>query len=123
MSKQSGLSRSKSSKETQEETVKQAQSEQYRHQSNILDITLLSPPSTLYPIHTPLQSPHFNSKQKNADIAVIFLALEFKNLNFMAPFYGRGSTASRLEPLRGGSLLFTTKFPEISGTQIQTKFT
>ena len=23
----------------------------------------------------------------------------------MAPFYGRGSTASRLEPLRGGSLL------------------
>ena len=34
----------------------------------------------------------------------------------MAPFHGRGSTASRLEPLRGGSLLFTTKFPEISGT-------
>ena len=28
----------------------------------------------------------------------------------MAPFYRRGSTASRLEPLRGGSLLFTTKF-------------
>ena len=36
--------------------------------------------------------------------------------NFMAPFYGWGSTASRLEPLRGGSLLFTTKFQEISGT-------
>ena len=36
--------------------------------------------------------------------------------NFMATFYGWGSTASRLEPLRGGSLLFTTKFPEISGT-------
>ena len=34
----------------------------------------------------------------------------------MAPFYGRGSTASRLEPLRGSSLLFTTKFPEIPGT-------
>ena len=31
-----------------------------------------------------------------------------KTLNFMAPFYGWGSTASRLEPLRGGSLLFTT---------------
>ena len=31
----------------------------------------------------------------------------------MAPFYGWGSTASRLELLRGGSLLFTTKFPEI----------
>ena len=34
-------------------------------------------------------------------------------LYFMAPFYGWGSTASSLEPLRGGSLLFTTKFPEI----------
>ena len=32
----------------------------------------------------------------------------------MAPFYGWGSTASKLEPLWGGSLLFTTKFPEIS---------
>ena len=39
-----------------------------------------------------------------------------KKTNFMAPFYGWGSTASRLEPLRGGSLLFTTKFPEIPGT-------
>ena len=37
-------------------------------------------------------------------------------LYFMAPFYGWGSTASRLEPLRGGSLLFTTKFPEVPGT-------
>ena len=35
---------------------------------------------------------------------------------FVAPFYGWGSTASKLELLRGGSLLFTTKFPEISGT-------
>ena len=32
----------------------------------------------------------------------------------MAPFYGWASIASRLEPLRGGSLLFTTKTPEIS---------
>ena len=39
-----------------------------------------------------------------------------KNPNFMAPFHGWCSTASRLEPLRQGSLLFTTKFPEISGT-------
>ena len=31
----------------------------------------------------------------------------------MVPFYGWGSTASRLEPLRGGSLLFTTEFPDI----------
>ena len=36
--------------------------------------------------------------------------------NFMAPFYGWGSTASRLEPLRGGSLLFTTTFLEIPDT-------
>ena len=41
---------------------------------------------------------------------------ENKNKNFMALFYGWGSTASRLEPLREGSLLFTTKFPEIHGT-------
>ena len=34
----------------------------------------------------------------------------------MASFYGWDSTASRLEPLRGGSLLFTTKFPEIPYT-------
>ena len=37
--------------------------------------------------------------------------------NFMAPFYGWGSTASMQQPLRRGSLLFTTKFPEIPGTQ------
>ena len=35
----------------------------------------------------------------------------------MAPFYGCGSTASRLEPPRGGSLLFTTKFPGIPSTR------
>ena len=34
----------------------------------------------------------------------------------MAPFYGRGSSASRLEPLQGGSLLFTTQFPKIPDT-------
>ena len=39
-----------------------------------------------------------------------------KQKKFMASFYGWGSTASRLEPLRGGSLLFTTKFPDIPGT-------
>ena len=39
-----------------------------------------------------------------------------KTLNFMAPFYGLGSTASRLEPIRECSLLFTTKSPEIPGT-------
>ena len=39
-----------------------------------------------------------------------------KKIKFMAPFYGWGSTVSKLEPLRGASLLFTTKFPEILGT-------
>ena len=34
----------------------------------------------------------------------------------MAPFYGWVSTTSRLDPLRGGSLLFTTEFSEIPGT-------
>ena len=34
----------------------------------------------------------------------------------MAPFYRWGSTASRLEPLRGGSLLFTAKLSEGPGT-------
>ena len=36
--------------------------------------------------------------------------------NSMPPFCGWGSSASRLEPLQGGSLRFTTKFPEIPGT-------
>ena len=34
----------------------------------------------------------------------------------MAPFYGWGSTASCLEPLSGGNLLYNTEFPEIGGT-------
>ena len=46
--------------------------------------------------------------------------MEIKNKyikkNFMAPFYGWGSATSRLEPLRGDSLLFITKSPEIPGT-------
>ena len=37
-----------------------------------------------------------------------------KTFNFMAPFYGWGSTASRLQPLRGGSLLFTNSVPRKS---------
>ena len=39
----------------------------------------------------------------------------------MAPFYGWASTASRLETLRGGSLPFTFKFPEIPGTHFTVK--
>ena len=34
----------------------------------------------------------------------------------MALFYGWGLTVLRLEPLQGSSLLFTTNFPEIPGT-------
>ena len=34
----------------------------------------------------------------------------------MAPFYGWGSTASRLQPLQGGNIRFTIHFPEIPGT-------
>ena len=78
MCKQSTITCSKSAKETQKESVKQAQSQQYRHQSNILDITLLPPPSTLYLFHSPLQSPLFDLKQTNTEIVVIFVALEFK---------------------------------------------
>ena len=45
------------------------------------------------------------------------LGTKKKKTNLMAPFfYGWGSTDSRLEPLRGGSLLFTTKSQEIPGT-------
>ena len=36
----------------------------------------------------------------------------------MTPFYGWCSTALRLEPLWGGSLLVTTKFPQIPGTHV-----
>ena len=34
----------------------------------------------------------------------------------MAPYYGWGSNASRLDRFQGGSLLFTAEFPEIPGT-------
>ena len=60
---------------------------------------------------------HLFSKQKKNRMHAKDWDIELKKKkNFMAPFYGWGSTASRLEPLRGGSLLFITKFPEISGT-------
>ena len=49
-------------------------------------------------------------------LPILVELLFFKKNNFMAPFYGWSSTASRLEPHRGGSLLLTTKFPEIPGT-------
>ena len=34
----------------------------------------------------------------------------------MAPFYGWGSTVSKLVTFRGSSLLFTTNFPDIPCT-------
>ena len=49
-------------------------------------------------------------------IRILQIGCSKKKKNFMASFYGQHSTAPRLEPLQGGSLLFTTKFPEISGT-------
>ena len=51
----------------------------------------------------------------HADCDFVHLIKKTLN-NFMAPFYGWGSTATRLEPLRGGSLLFTIKFPDIPDT-------
>ena len=39
-----------------------------------------------------------------------------KHLSFMAPFYGWGSTASRLEPLWESSLIYKPKSPVIPGT-------
>ena len=34
-------------------------------------------------------------------------------LEYLETFHGRGSTASRPQPLQGGSLLFTIQFPDI----------
>ena len=58
----------------------------------------------------------------SSPVAITLRYFIMKNLNllnlknFMAPFYGWGSTDSKLEPLRGGSLIFTPKFPEIPAT-------
>ena len=53
----------------------------------------------------------------NIDTTTNLKNLKKKKKKLYGPFfYGWDSTASRLEPLRGGSLLFTNKFPEISGT-------
>ena len=55
------------------------------------------------------------NKKLNFEISMFFLK-KFLNLNFMAPFYRWGSTASRLLLPWGCSLLFITKFPDIPGT-------
>ena len=64
-------------------------------------------------LSNPLNRMFYGSLSYVTALSVSFAVLK---KNFMAPVYGWGSTASRLEPLRGGSLLFTTKSPEISGT-------
>ena len=71
MSKQSAITHSKLTKEIQEKAVKQAQSQQHRHHSDIIDITLLPPSLILYLIHTRLHSQHFHFKHTNADIVHI----------------------------------------------------
>ena len=58
---------------------------------------------------------NFLQKLRPENYSQALLCLTSKK-SFMAPFYGWVSTVSRLEPLRGGSLLFTTKFPETPGT-------
>ena len=56
----------------------------------------------------------FNIEKKHGEVYNKKNKAEKKNFeNFVAPFYRWGSTASRLQPLRGGSLLFTIQFPEI----------
>ena len=41
------------------------------------------------------------------------------NLNFIAPFLWMGFNCFKAtQPLQGGSLLFTTKFPESPGTHL-----
>ena len=53
--------------------------------------------------------------QKNLFSGMVSGVLVLKKKLYGA-FLWMGSTASRLEPLRGGSLLFTTKYPEVPGT-------
>ena len=67
---------------------------------------------TLYPTHGTGENIYY------LKLAIVFqaqLAFKKKNKLYGPFFYGWGSTASRLQPLRGGSLLFTIQFPEICG--------
>ena len=76
---------------------------------------ITEPNSLLYLIKDTLKG--FNdlkNKQQKCMKQFFYIFYFFKN--FMDPFCGWGSTALRLEPLWGGSLLFTNKFQEIPGT-------
>ena len=64
MPKQSAFTHSKSTKETQEEAAKQIQSQQYRHKSDIIDITLLPSSLTLYLFNTPRCSLHISTPSR-----------------------------------------------------------
>ena len=56
-------------------------------------------------------------KRKKKILQIFFAFLNKENKKaFMVAFYGWGSTGSRLEPLQGGSLLCTNKFPDVPGT-------
>ena len=87
---------------------------------NFVDISVRSTLKKL------LVSYHLHRKKKSPGQPVkLFFALFKLNATFYFQlnlkktlwplFYGWGSTASRLELLQGGSLPFTTKFPDIPG--------
>ena len=71
MSEQWAITSSKSAIKTQEKVMKQARSQQYRHQSNMTVIALLPSSLTLHISHTPLQSPHVDSEQANTNMVGI----------------------------------------------------
>ena len=52
----------------------------------------------------------------NYEIKGAFILQPLLLFKLYGPFLWMESTTSRLEPLHGGSLLFTIKFPEIPGT-------
>ena len=66
----------------------------------------------------------FNSKETRTismELAVVSLLLILNNFkkNFMTPFLWMGFYCLKAtESLRGGSLIFATKFPEIPGTHL-----
>ena len=59
----------------------------------------------------------FYSELNEVCVSYAWILKWVKNFkNFMTPFCGWGSTASGLQPLWGGSLLFAIQFPQIPGT-------
>ena len=86
-------------------------------------------PELFYLVNSPKQPLHARNYFKNkifwkriiknplkVNFIFSFQEKNFLKKLFMAPFYAWGSTASRLGPLWGSSLLFITKSPEIPGT-------